>query len=159
MGNSRLGEIVVGPRTARMGWKRELMAGSVSRSPVAQAPPLRHSSTRKFDAVLTSQGLPGRVVELPESTRTAAEAARAVGCELRQIVKSLVFQTARSKQPVLLLVSGANRVDEAWMARYVGQTLARADPELVRSKTVTCPDLPVSGQTPRRLLAGAARSR
>jgi 2-haloalkanoic acid dehalogenase type II len=73
------------------------------------------------------------VVELPESTRTAAEAARAIGCELRQIVKSLVFRTAVSRKPVLVLASGSNRVDEAWMARYVGETLARADPEFVRS--------------------------
>jgi 2-haloacid dehalogenase len=75
------------------------------------------------------------VIELPESTRTAAEAARAVGCELRQIVKSLVFQTAVSRKPVLVLASGSTRVDEAWMARYVAETLTRADPEFVRSVT------------------------
>lgn len=94
---------------------------------------LRHRSTRKFDAVLASAGLIGRVVELPDSTRTAEEAARAVGCELRQIVKSLVFRTATSGNSVLILASGANRVDETWMARYVGETLGRADPEFVRS--------------------------
>jgi 2-haloalkanoic acid dehalogenase type II len=100
---------------------------------VARPTSLRHSSARKFDDVLTARGLPGRVVELSDSTRTAAEAARAVGCELRQIVKSLVFQLAVSKRPVLILASGTNRVDEAWMARYIGEPLARADPEYVRS--------------------------
>jgi 2-haloalkanoic acid dehalogenase type II len=75
------------------------------------------------------------VVELPESTRTAAEAARAVGCELRQIVKSLVFRGANSGDPVLILASGANRVDESRMAQYTGQPLSRADPEFVRSVT------------------------
>lgn len=73
------------------------------------------------------------MVELPESTRTAAEAARGVGCELRQIVKSLVFRGATSGRPVLILASGANRVDETWMTRYVGEGLARGDPEFVRS--------------------------
>jgi 2-haloalkanoic acid dehalogenase type II len=96
---------------------------------------LRHRSTRKFDATLAAQGLPGRVVELPDSTRTAAEAARAVGCELRQIVKSLVFRGAVSGAPVVVLASGANRVDEGWMARYVGEALSRADPEFVRVAT------------------------
>jgi 2-haloalkanoic acid dehalogenase type II len=75
------------------------------------------------------------VVELPESTRTAAEAAQAVGCELHQIVKSLVFRGANSGGPFLILASGGNRVDETWMARYTGQPLARADPEFVRSNT------------------------
>jgi len=92
-----------------------------------------HRSALRFDAVLTSHGLSGRVVQLPDSTRTAAEAARSVGCELRQIVKSLVFRGATTGTPVLVLVSGANRVDEGWMARFVGEGLARADPEYVRS--------------------------
>jgi len=111
----------------------DLKPGPGSVGCVTEPSSLRHRSTRKFDAVLASRGLPGRVVELPESTRTAAEAARGVGCELRQIVKSLVFQGAISGKPVLILVSGQNRVDEAWMARYLGEGLARADPEFVRS--------------------------
>jgi 2-haloalkanoic acid dehalogenase type II len=95
--------------------------------------PVHHRSARKFDAELASRGLPGRVVQLPDSTRTAVEAATAVGCELRQIVKSLVFQTTSSGRPVLVLASGSNRVDEEWMARYAGEKLVRADPEFVRS--------------------------
>ncbi len=92
-------------------------------------------SARRFDELLIARGLAGRVVELPGSTRTAAEAAEAVGCELRQIVKSLVFRTATSGTPVLILVAGTNRVDEPWMARIVGEPLGRADPEFVRSVT------------------------
>ena len=83
--------------------------------------------------MLASKGLPGRVVELPESTRTAIEAARAIGCELGQIVKSLVFQTRETTRPILVLVSGKNRVDEAILSNFVGEPLARADPEFVRS--------------------------
>jgi len=85
--------------------------------------------------VLAAQGLVGRTVELPDTTRTAADAARAIGCELRQIVKSLVFQGAVSGKAILILVSGANRVDEPWMVQYVGEHLARAHPEFARSAT------------------------
>ncbi len=52
-----------------------------------------------------------QVVELPGSTRTAVEAAQAVGCQVGQIVKSLVFKAKRSERPILVVASGANRVD------------------------------------------------
>lgn len=100
-----------------------------------EAPSLRSASARRFDSVLSTNGLTGRVVELPDSTRTAVDAAKAVGCEPRQIVKSLVFQGRSTGNPYLLLVSGANRVDEPWMARYVGEHLARAHPEFARAAT------------------------
>ena len=99
---------------------------------MADPSPSYHESARRFDGWLRAHGLSGRVVELSDSTRTAAEAARAVGCELRQIVKSLVFRGAASGAPFLVLVAGPNRVDEAWVARYVGDALVRADPEFVR---------------------------
>ena len=111
------------------------MFAPCSSRPVADPPALRHRSARKFDKVLHAQGLVGRVVELPDSTRTAADAARSIGCELRQIVKSLVFEAGPSRGPVLVLASGANRVDEEWMARYVGARLERAHPETARSVT------------------------
>ncbi len=102
---------------------------------MSDPPPLSHRSARKFAGALESRGLFGRVVELPDSTRTAAEAASAVGCNVGQIVKSLVFRSSASGEPLLVLVSGANRVDESWMTQYVGASLARADPEDVRSIT------------------------
>jgi 2-haloalkanoic acid dehalogenase type II len=95
----------------------------------------RHAAARRVDEVLSSRGLVGRVHELPDSTRTALDAARAVRCEVGQIVKSLVFRSRGSGEPLLVLVSGANRVDEAWMARYTGSPLTRAGPEDVRSLT------------------------
>ena len=97
-------------------------------------PPLSRSA-RRFDEFLRSRGLEGRVVELPESTRTATDAARAVGCELRSIVKSLIFRVGDDGPPVLVLVSGANRIDEARLAPFVGGPISRADPEFVRSVT------------------------
>jgi 2-haloalkanoic acid dehalogenase type II len=80
-------------------------------------------------------GLTGRVREFSQSTRTASDAASAIGCEVRQIVKSLLFRTRDSGLPVLVLASGDHRVDQAWMERFAGEPLVRADPEYVRSIT------------------------
>jgi len=82
--------------------------------------------------VLRAQGVDCDVVELPASTRTAAEAARAIGCEIGQIVKSLVFRGRESGAPILVLASGANRVDEARMAALVGEPIDKANAEFVR---------------------------
>lgn len=95
---------------------------------------LKPSAQRVEDA-LAERGLPGRVVELAASTRTAADAARAVGCEVGQIAKSLVFRGSDGRSAVLVITSGTNRVDEEWMARFAGGPLLRADPEFVRAET------------------------
>jgi prolyl-tRNA editing enzyme YbaK/EbsC (Cys-tRNA(Pro) deacylase) len=73
------------------------------------------------------------VKEFPAGTRTAADAARAVGCEVGQIVKSLVFIAAGA--PVVALVSGANRVDERCLAAVAGEPVLKADAETARSAT------------------------
>lgn len=73
------------------------------------------------------------VKEFPEGTRTAVEAARAVGCEVGQIVKSLVFVAAGT--PVVALVSGANRLDEKRLAGVAGEPVHKADAETARSAT------------------------
>ena len=80
-------------------------------------------------------GLEIEVVEMPESTRTAPEAAAACGCELGQIVKSLIFRGAETGKPYLLLVSGVNRVDEAKVAGDIGEALERPDADFVREIT------------------------
>jgi len=84
---------------------------------------------------IASLGLENRVVELPHPVRTAADAAAAVGCNVRQIAKSLVFMTKRSKRPILVVTSGANRVNEETLATLVGEPLARARPDFVREQT------------------------
>ncbi len=76
-----------------------------------------------------------QVVELPGSTRTALEAAQAVGCQVGQIVKSLIFKSKRSLQPVLVLASGANRVDERKIEALIGEPLGKADADFVRQQT------------------------
>jgi len=80
-------------------------------------------------------GLDISVVEMPQSTRTAEEAAAACGCQVGQIVKSLVFRRADNNRPVLLLVSGSNRVDVDKVAAVIGTELKRADADYVRAET------------------------
>jgi prolyl-tRNA editing enzyme YbaK/EbsC (Cys-tRNA(Pro) deacylase) len=74
-------------------------------------------------------------VELPESTRSAAEAAQAIGGRVEQIVKSLVFRGRSTNRPILAIVSGANRVDEEKLAVLVAEPVAKADADYVRQRT------------------------
>lgn len=80
-------------------------------------------------------GLTIEIVEMRDSTRTAEEAAQACGCTVAQIVKSLVFRGKETGAPVLLLVSGANRVHEKRVARHIGEALSRPDADDVRAVT------------------------
>jgi prolyl-tRNA editing enzyme YbaK/EbsC (Cys-tRNA(Pro) deacylase) len=93
------------------------------------------ASAQRVQDALTALGLPCRVVELPASTRTAQEAADAVGCVVGQIVKSLVFRGARTDIPILVLASGANRVNEARLGKLAGEPIAKADAAFVRAHT------------------------
>jgi prolyl-tRNA editing enzyme YbaK/EbsC (Cys-tRNA(Pro) deacylase) len=92
-----------------------------------------HPTAAKLQARLAERGLDVEVRELPDSTRTAQEAAAAVGCEVGQIVKSLVFTAGGA--PVIALVSGANRLDTAKLEAIAGAPVARADPETARRAT------------------------
>jgi prolyl-tRNA editing enzyme YbaK/EbsC (Cys-tRNA(Pro) deacylase) len=80
-------------------------------------------------------GIDGRVVEFEQTTRTAADAAAAIGCEVGQIVKSLIFKTSGSEQPVIVFTSGANRVSEAKLQALEGNPLGKADADFVRAAT------------------------
>lgn len=97
-----------------------------------QPPPIFNRVPR-FESWLESAEIGVTVKRFPEGTRTAADAARAVGCEVAQIVKSLVFVAAG--RPVVALVSGANRLDEHRLAAVAGQPVAKADAETARSAT------------------------
>jgi prolyl-tRNA editing enzyme YbaK/EbsC (Cys-tRNA(Pro) deacylase) len=83
---------------------------------------------------LRRRGVPGKVIEVPDSTRSAAEAAAAIGCDISQIVKSLVFRAVAQDQPVLVLASGADRVDEGRLAAVVGP-VEQATAKFVRDRT------------------------
>ncbi|HET7263744.1 MAG TPA: YbaK/EbsC family protein [bacterium] len=79
---------------------------------------VRSDAVARVRAALAAAGVEARVVEFAESTRTARDAARAVGTSIGQIVKSLTFLA--DGRPVLVLASGANRVDTAKVARLAG---------------------------------------
>jgi prolyl-tRNA editing enzyme YbaK/EbsC (Cys-tRNA(Pro) deacylase) len=93
------------------------------------------STAQKVQDFLNSIGFSGQVVELPDSTRTAPEAAQAIGCTVEQIVKSLVFRGRKSGKAVMVVASGGNRVDEKKLAAYFGEPVERAAPEFVREQT------------------------
>jgi prolyl-tRNA editing enzyme YbaK/EbsC (Cys-tRNA(Pro) deacylase) len=87
----------------------------------------------RFGTWLEDSGLVIAVRQFPEGTRTATDAARAVGCDVAQIVKSLVFMAGG--RPVLALVSGANRLDERRLGAAAGEPVAKADAETARTAT------------------------
>jgi Cys-tRNA(Pro) deacylase len=93
------------------------------------------SSAQKVQQALAAFGLDCRVKELAESTRTADEAAQAVGCDVGQIVKSLVFRGKTSGAAVFVVASGANRVNEKLLAALVGEKIDKADADFVRQQT------------------------
>jgi Cys-tRNA(Pro) deacylase len=93
--------------------------------------PASAASALRVQALL---GQAYQVVEFEERTATSAEAAAAIGCSLAQIAKSLVFRAASGKS-VLVVASGANRVDEKKVATAIGEKIGRADPDFVREMT------------------------
>ncbi len=80
-------------------------------------------------------GVSNTVREMPESTRSAAEAAAALGCDVAQIVKSLIFRSVADDEALLVMVSGADRVDESRLAGVVGGEVERASGRFVRDRT------------------------
>jgi prolyl-tRNA editing enzyme YbaK/EbsC (Cys-tRNA(Pro) deacylase) len=99
---------------------------------------MMHPSAQRVQNALIEAGADCQVMELEASTRTALEAAQAVGCEVGQIVKSLIFVLESDGNPdkaVLILVSGTNRVHEKHLGRLLGGTMVRPDADYVRDVT------------------------
>ena len=92
-------------------------------------------SAQKIQNLLNELGYNYTIIEHAESTRTAQEAAERAGCELGQIVKSLIFKGKVSGKPILVLTSGANRVDEKRISGYASEAISRADADFVRTVT------------------------
>ncbi|PWC43902.1 YbaK/EbsC family protein [Azospirillum sp. TSO22-1] len=92
-------------------------------------------SAARVQSLLDAIGLGHRVVEHESSTRTSDEAAASVGCTVAQIAKSLIFRARESGTPVLVIASGANRVNEKVVGALIGEKIERADPDFVREKT------------------------
>ena len=92
-------------------------------------------SALKVQKALEPFGMGLKVVELMGSTRTSREAAKAVGCDVGQIAKSLVFKGARSGKAVLVIASGANRVNEQRLGELAAEPVEKGDAEFVRERT------------------------
>jgi prolyl-tRNA editing enzyme YbaK/EbsC (Cys-tRNA(Pro) deacylase) len=95
-----------------------------------------HPSAQRVDDAARALGLYVEIVEFEQTTRTAEEAAAAVGCEVAQIVKSLCFSV--NEEPIMALVSGRNRLDERKLAALCGvgrKKVKRAAAEMVKERT------------------------
>lgn len=96
--------------------------------------PLRSSAEKVQQAVL-ARGFDFKIVEFPQSTRTAADAAAAIGCTVAQIAKSLIFKTTPEETPVLVIASGVNRVDLKKIRQHLNSKISQADADFVRQVT------------------------
>lgn len=93
-----------------------------------------HPAAEHVAAVLKEHGAAGQVIELPEAAPTAAKAAAQLGCEVGAIANSLIFNADGA--PLLVMTSGAHRVDVAKVAADLGVgSVSRADPDFVRAAT------------------------
>lgn len=93
------------------------------------------SSAQRVQNALAEKGVDLQVVELPDTTRTAREAAAAIGCTVGQIAKSLIFKGQESGRAVLVIASGDNRVDTKKIAAALGEPIGKADADFVREQT------------------------
>ncbi len=93
------------------------------------------ASAKKVQDALLARGFSNKVVEFEQPTRSAAEAAAAVGCQVADIAKSILFKAAVSGRPILVIASGANRIDERKVAAAIGEPVEKADAAFVRTAT------------------------
>jgi prolyl-tRNA editing enzyme YbaK/EbsC (Cys-tRNA(Pro) deacylase) len=103
-------------------------------APGAGDGPALSASARKVQVAIRERGFDYTVIELAVPVRTSADAAREIGCEVRQIAKSIIFRSA-SGRGVLVITSGANRVNESAVTALIGEPIGRADPDFVREVT------------------------
>ncbi len=106
--------------------------------------PQAAETVRRVQSSLERFGLGLKILELPRSTRTAREAARALGCDPGCIVKSIVFRGERTGKAYLVETSGVNRVDPGRLANLAGEPVEIAPPGFVEERT----GFPVGGVAP-----------
>lgn len=94
-----------------------------------------NASAKKIQDHLHQRGFACHVVEFSETTRTAKDAAQAIGCQVEHIAKSLVFKGKRTAKPILVIASGANRVNETRLSERVAEPIEKADAAFTREKT------------------------
>lgn len=93
-----------------------------------------HAGVGRVRAALRAAGLPDTITVMPEATHTAQAAAAALGCDVGEIAKSIIFRAADGRA-VLVITSGRNRVDDRRVAALIGQPLDKADADFVRMQT------------------------
>ncbi|MCG6931730.1 MAG: YbaK/EbsC family protein [Desulfofustis sp.] len=103
-----------------------------------------HPSARKVQEFITSRGYSWTVRELSVSTRTAQDAAAALGIAIERIAKSLVFRSRTDNLPVLVIASGGNRVDLEKIKQQTGMILSKGDATFVKQET----GFPIGGVPP-----------
>lgn len=96
---------------------------------------LSSPSVERVRQALQRAGLAASIVELPGAARTAKAAADYLGCRIAQIANSLVFRTQSSERAILVMSSGAGRVDTEKLARLLGEPVGKADADFVRQHT------------------------
>lgn len=92
-------------------------------------------SAQIVQTLLQEKGFTNEVIELPDSTRTAQEAADALGCKVDQIAKTIVFKLREENQALLVIASGSNRINERYVGEIVGDVLDKADANFVKEET------------------------
>ena len=92
-------------------------------------------SLRRVEQALAQAGVRADILEMSEGTRTAQDAARAAGCALDQIAKSIIFQASATGDAVLFITAGGNTVDAARASAVAGEPLGKADAGLIRAQT------------------------
>ena len=93
------------------------------------------SSSKKVADFLESKGIRAVVREIPESTRTSAEAARAIGCDISEIAKSIVFRGMETGKPYIVLAQGSSKINEEKVEKETGEKVTKADAEFAREQT------------------------
>lgn len=92
-------------------------------------------SLKRVRAALEAHGLADTIEGMADGTRTAQDAAQAIGCEIDQIAKSIIFGAETTGDAVLFITAGGNQVDAAKATSLVGGPLQKADAKLIRSQT------------------------
>ena len=93
------------------------------------------TGVERIKETLQELGIPDRVRVFEQTTRTSQDAADAIGCQVEQIAKSIVFKGRDSGKAVLVIASGANRVNEKKLAEYIAEPVKKPDADFVREHT------------------------
>jgi prolyl-tRNA editing enzyme YbaK/EbsC (Cys-tRNA(Pro) deacylase) len=101
--------------------------------PSAQSAIQQHAAVTRVREALSKAGVADNITVMPEATHTAQAAAGALGCNVAEIAKSIIFR-AKDGRAVLVITSGSNRVDDRKVTEIIGQTLGKADADFVRSQ-------------------------